>query len=196
MKILFALLSYLIGSIPTGYILFFITEKKDIRIFGSRATGATNVLRLKGWKFALPVLVVDILKGALPVIIALRFFEDSIFVSLCAFLAVLGHCFPLYLKFRGGKGVATTVGVFAVLAFKPLLLTVVLFVLIVVLTRYVSLASLLSTLIFPLFVYVFRGEIEIIGLGIAVFLVVAIRHHDNIRRLIRGSERKIGEKIR
>lgn len=196
MKILFALLSYFIGSIPTGYILFFIIEKKDIRHFGSGGTGATNVLRLKGWKFALPVLAVDILKGAIPVIIALRFFEDSILVSLCAFLTILGHCFPLYLKFRGGKGVATTVGVFSVLAFKPLLLTVAFFVLVVVLTRYVSLASLLSTLIFPLFVYLLRGEIEIIGLGIAVFLLVVIRHHDNIRRLIRGSERKIGEKAR
>jgi glycerol-3-phosphate acyltransferase PlsY len=196
MKILYALLTYLLGSLPTGYIFFLITEKKDIRNFGSHSTGATNVLRVKGWKFALPVLAIDILKGAIPVFIALRLFEDQGFSVICAFLAVIGHCFPVYLKFKGGKGVATTVGVYAALAFKPFLLSLGVFIFIVLIMHYVSLASLLSTILFPLFVFLFQGDIQIIGLGIAVFVLVAIRHRENIGRLVRGTERKIGEKAR
>lgn len=196
MKILYALLTYLLGSLPTGYIFFLITEKKDIRNFGSHSTGATNVLRVKGWKFAFPVLAIDILKGAIPVFIALRLFEDQGFSVICAFLAVIGHCFPVYLKFKGGKGVATTVGVYAALAFKPFLLSLAVFIFIVLIMRYVSLASLLSTILFPLFIFLFQGDIQIIGLGIAVFVLVAIRHRENIGRLVRGTERKIGEKAR
>jgi glycerol-3-phosphate acyltransferase PlsY len=196
MKILYALLTYLLGSFPTGYIFFLITEKKDIRNFGSHSTGATNVLRVKGWKFALPVLAIDILKGAIPVFIALRLFEDPCFSVICAFLAVVGHCFPVYLKFKGGKGVATTVGVYAALAFKPFLLSLAVFVFVVLIMRYVSLASLLSTILYPLFVLLFQGDIQIIGLGIAVFVLVAIRHRENIGRLLKGTERKIGEKVR
>jgi len=196
MKILYALLTYLLGSLPTGYILFLITEKKDIRNFGSHSTGATNVLRLKGWKFALPVLAIDLLKGAIPVFIAFRLFEDQGFSVICAFLAVIGHCFPVYLKFKGGKGVATTVGVYSVLAFKPFLLSLAVFVFVVLITRYVSLASLLSTILFPLFVFLLQGDIQIIGLGIAVFALVAFRHWENIGRLVRGTERKIGESTR
>jgi glycerol-3-phosphate acyltransferase PlsY len=196
MKILYALLTYLLGSLPTGYILFLITEKKDIRNFGSHSTGATNVLRVKGWKLAIPVLAIDLLKGAIPVFIALRLFEDQGFSVICAFLAVVGHCFPVYLKFKGGKGVATTVGVYSVLAFKPFLLSLAVFFFVVLITRYVSLASLLSIILFPLFVFLVQGNIQIIGLGIAVFALVAIRHRENIGRLARGTERKIGESVR
>lgn len=193
MKILYALLTYLLGSLPTGYIFFLISEKKDIRNFGSHSTGATNILRLKGWKFALPVLAIDLLKGAIPVFIALRLFEDQSFSIICAFLAVTGHCFPVYLRFRGGKGVATTVGVCSVLAFKPFLLSLAVFVLVVFFTRYVSLASLLSIMFFPLFVFLFQGGIQIIVLGTAVFALIAFRHRENIGHLVRGTERKIGE---
>ena len=91
---------------------------------------------------------------------------------------------------------ATTVGVYAVLAFKPFLLSLAVFVFVVLITRYVSLASLLSTLLFPLFVFLFQGDIRIIGLGIAVFALVAFRHKENIARLVRGTERKIGENPR
>lgn len=195
MKIIFALLSYFLGTISPGFFLFHMTDRKDIRKIGSGGTGATNVLRLKGWKFALPVLIVDIIKGALPVYLALLIFENLTFASLCAFLVVLGHCFPFYLKFRGGKGIATTVGVYSVLALKPLLLALSVFFLAVVFTRYVSLGSLFLTLSFPLLVYLLRGQREIIGLGILIMLLVAVRHHDNISRLIKGSERKIGERI-
>lgn len=196
MKILYAIFSYLMGSIPTGYILFFISERKDIRNYGSYATGATNVLRVKGWKYALPVFVLDFLKGLIPVFLALIIFEDILFAVICAFLSVIGHCFPVYLKFNGGKGMATAAGVFAILAFKPLVLGLVVFILVVVFTRYVSLASLLVALSFPFFIYLFKGEVEIIGLSLAIFLLVVFRHLGNIERLIKRTERKIGEKIK
>ncbi len=194
MKILFAGLSYLFGAIPSGYILFYLSEKKDIRDFGSQATGATNMLRLKGWKWAVPVLLFDALKGILPVLLALKLFEDLTFALVCAFLAVVGHCFPVYLKFRGGKGLATALGAYAVLAFLPLLLILAVFTLIVGITRYVSLGSLLAIMSYPLFVFLNKNEIEIVYLGIVLFILIAFMHRGNIARLIKGKERKLGEK--
>lgn len=187
-------MSYLFGAIPSGYLLFFISEKKDIRNFGSRATGATNVLRLKGWKFAVPVLLIDIFKGVLPPLLALEFFKDLRFALLCTLLAVVGHCFPVYINFKGGKGLATTLGAYAVLAFKPFLLSLAVFILVVAVTRYVSLGSLLAALSFPLFTIVFKGNSEIVYLGLVLFLLIVFMHRSNIARLIKGEERKLGEK--
>lgn len=195
MKILFGLFSYLLGSFPTGYVLFSLSEKKDIRSFGSHSTGATNILRLKGWIFALPVILVDVLKGFLPVFLALRLFPDKNFALLCGFLAVLGHCFPVYIKFKGGKGVATAVGVFLALAVESLLISIAIFIFVILLTRYVSLGSLLAMLSMPIAIFIIQGDIEKTLLGIAVFLLVAIRHRGNIKRLIEGEERKLGEKV-
>jgi len=195
MKIFFALFSYLLGSFPTGYVLFSLSEKKDIRSFGSQSIGATNVLRLKGWIFALPVILVDVLKGFLPVFLALRLFPDKRFALLCGFLAVLGHCFPVYIKFKGGKGVATAVGVFSALAVESLLICIAIFILVILLTRYVSLGSLLAMLSLPITIFIIQGDIEKTLLGFAVYLLVAIRHAGNINRLIKGNERKLGEKV-
>jgi glycerol-3-phosphate acyltransferase PlsY len=122
MKILFALVSYLFGSFPTGYILYFFSEKKDIRMFGSQSIGATNVLRLKRWAFAIPVIFMDVMKGFLPVFIALKLFPEERFALICGFLAVLGHCYPIYIKLKGGKGVATAVGLYSAVALQPLLI--------------------------------------------------------------------------
>lgn len=194
MKIGLALFSYLLGAIPSGYILFYLSEKKDIRKFGSRSTGATNVLRLKGWKLALPVVAIDIGKGIIPVLTAQKLLRDNNFALICAFLAVLGHCFPVYIKFRGGKGVATTLGIYALVAFKPFLLSLAVFLVVVVLSRYVSLGSLLATLGFPLFVLLLREQRELAYLGLALFLLIAYKHRENILRLVRGQERKLGEK--
>ncbi len=177
-----------------GYILFYISEKKDIRNYGSRSTGATNVLRIKGWKLALPVFLLDFLKGLLPVLLALKLFGDQPLAALCGFLAVFGHCFPIFLKFRGGKGVATAAGAVAILAWKPLLVGLVVLILVVVISRYVSLASLLASFSFLFFVYLFKEETEIIRLSLAIFLLIVFRHWGNIGRLAKGNERKIGEK--
>ncbi len=195
MKIPFAVLSYLFGSIPSGYIIFYLSEKKDIRNFGSQATGATNVLRLKGWKFAIPILAMDFLKGFLPAFLALKIFEDRTFALICAFLAVLGHCFPVYIRFKGGKGIATAFGAYSILAFKPFLFTVAIFAAATVTSRYVSLGSLLAALSYPLFILLFNKEIEIACMAFALFILIAFMHRDNIKRLVKGKERKLGEKI-
>jgi glycerol-3-phosphate acyltransferase PlsY len=196
MKIFWLGLAYLIGSLPSGYLVFRLREKKDIRSYGSRSTGATNVLRLKGWRYAVPVAFVDVLKSALPVWLALRTFPASRWVAYgVAFMVVLGHCFPIYIKFRGGKGVSTAMGAFAVLATGPFLFSLGVFGAVVAATRYVSLGSLLATLTFPLTVLFSRGDTGLTFLGLAIFCLIVLRHAGNLKRLIQGEERKIGQKI-
>ncbi len=194
MKILFALASYLFGSFPTGYILYFLSEKKDIRRYGSQSIGATNVLRLKGWAFAIPVIVMDILKGFLPVFLALKIFPEERFALVCGFLAILGHCYPIYIKLKGGKGVATAVGLYSAVALQPLLIGIGVFLTIIALTRYVSLGSILAMLSLPFSIYFIQGNKDIVILSVAVFLLISVRHIGNIQRLIKGNERKFGEK--
>lgn len=195
MTILFVCLSYLLGSIPSGYLLFRLKNKGDIRDYGSRSIGATNVLRTTGWKLAIPVAVLDILKGFLPAFLGLKFFEDSRWALVFGFCAVIGHCYPIFLRFKGGKGVATTVGVYAAIAFIPLLLMMAVFVCVTAITRYVSLGSILGVLSFPLFSYFFQGETEILFLSAATFLLITFKHRGNIQRLILGNEKKLGEKV-
>lgn len=195
MTILFVCFSYLLGSIPSGYLLFRLKNKGDIRDYGSRSIGATNVLRTAGWKLAIPVAVLDILKGFLAAFLGLKFFEDSRLALVFGFCAVIGHCYPIFLKFKGGKGVATTVGVYAAIAFIPLLLMMAVFVCVTAITRYVSLGSILGVLSFPLFSYFFQGETEILFLSAATFLLITFKHRGNIQRLIKGNEKKLGEKV-
>jgi glycerol-3-phosphate acyltransferase PlsY len=196
MKVIWIVLAYFIGSIPSGYLIFRLREKKDIRSFGSQSTGATNVLRLKGWRYAVPVALIDVLKSALPVWLALRLLPAERWVALgIAFMVVLGHCFPIYIKFRGGKGVSTAMGAFAVLATAPFFLGLAVFGATVGITRYVSLGSLLASLSFPLIVFFWRGDTALALFGLAIFILIAIRHAGNIKRLVTGTERKIGQKI-
>jgi glycerol-3-phosphate acyltransferase PlsY len=194
-KVLFAVLAYLVGAIPTGYLLFKLSEKKDIREFGSRNTGATNVMRLKGWKYAVPVAMFDVLKGFLPAFLAVKLFRDLQLALIASFLAVLGHCFPVYIRFRGGKGVAATIGAFAAVAFRPFLLSAGVFIFVVVLSRYVSLGSILAVLTFPAFTFLFRGRIEAVIWGIAIAALIIVKHSANIGRLLKGRERKFGERV-
>jgi len=194
MKVLFALASYLIGSIPTGYLLVRAADRSDIRSFGSGATGATNVLRVKGLKFAIPVMVVDVLKGFLPAFLGLRLFHDPGLAALAGFLAVVGHCFPFSIGFRGGKGMATSMGVFAALAFPLALVSLGVFALAIALTRYVSLGSILGVLTFPLAALATRRPGSLFLWGSAIAALVIFKHAGNIRRILRGGERKVGEK--
>jgi glycerol-3-phosphate acyltransferase PlsY len=127
--------------------------------------------------------------------LALKIFEDRTFALICAFLAVLGHCFPVYIRFKGGKGIATTLGAYSILAFKPFLFTLAIFAATTVTSRYVSLGSLLAVLSYPLFILLFNKEIEIAYMAFALFILIAFMHRDNIKRLVKGKERKLGEKI-
>jgi len=194
MKAIFAVLSYLLGAVPTGYLVFKLSERKDIRKFGSRNTGATNVMRLKGWKLAVPVVLADVLKGFLPAFLAVRLFGDLRLALIASFLAVVGHCFPVYIRFHGGKGVATTVGAAAGLAFVPLLVSMTVFLVVVGLTRYVSLGSILAVVFFAVFVHVVGGAVETVAWGAAIAVLVVLKHRGNIGRLLAGRERKLGEK--
>ncbi len=195
MTVLFVCLSYLFGSIPSGYLLFRLKNKGDIRDYGSHSIGATNVLRTTGWKFAIPVAILDIFKGFFPAFLGLKLFEDSRWALVFGFCAVVGHCYPIFLRFKGGKGVATTVGVYAAIAFVPLLFMIAVFVCVTVITRHVSLGSILGVLSFPLFSYFFQGETEILFLSVAAFLLITFKHRGNIQRLVKGNERKFGEKV-
>ena len=194
MKVIFVVLAYLVGAIPSGYLLFRASEKKDIRQFGSRATGATNVLRLKGWKLAIPVALIDILKGFLPAFLALKIFADPALAAVSASAAVLGHCFPVYIGFKGGKGVATAAGAMFAIAPLAAALSLAVFVAVVALTRYVSLGSILGALLFPLFMALLRFPGLLIELSLPILLVILVRHAGNIGRLLSGRERKFGQK--
>ena len=186
--------SYLLGSIPTGYLFVRLAGRKDIRDFGSRSTGATNVLRVGGWKKALPVAVVDVLKGFLAVFLAARITADPAFAAACGLIAVVGHCFPVWIGFRGGKGVATALGAFAAMSPAACAASAGLFLLVVGLTRFVSLGSLLAALAFPAIVLARGGPGAAAGVGLAVAALVVLRHRGNIARLRAGTERRLGER--
>ncbi len=193
-RLAFLLAAYLVGAIPTGYLLVRLTQGRDVRRFGSGATGATNVLRLGGVLSALPVVVIDVAKGFLPVWLALRWFGDIRLAIAAGALAVLGHCFPVYIGFRGGKGVATALGAFLCLCFPGALLSVAVFAIVIALTRYVSLGSLLGVFSFPIWSLIFlSGTTVFYGSGLLA-LIVVFRHGGNIERLITGHERKLGDK--
>ncbi len=195
MKILFALLSYLLGAFPTGYLLFKWTSRNDIRRFGSGATGATNVLRLKGWRAAVPVALIDVAKGVVPALAAFRLADgDSGFAALCGSLAVLGHCYPIYIGFRGGKGVATAAGAMFALAPGPAALCLGVFILVVAATRYVSLGSMVAAILFPVFGFLLNHPRPLLLGSLPLVAVILIRHRANIVRLFSGTERKFGEK--
>jgi glycerol-3-phosphate acyltransferase PlsY len=185
---------YLLGSIPTGYLIVRLAQGRDVRRFGSGATGATNVLRLGGVLFAVPVVVVDVLKGFVPACLAMHWFGDIRLSLAAGALAVLGHCFPVSIGFRGGKGVATAMGVFLFLCFPGALLSLAVFGITIALTRYVSLGSLLGVFSFPIWSLLFlSGTVVFYGSGILA-LIVVFRHGGNIERLITGRERKLGRK--
>jgi glycerol-3-phosphate acyltransferase PlsY len=191
---LIILAAYLVGSIPSGYIIFQRGLKKDIRGMGSHSTGATNVLRLAGWKYAVPVLVADVLKAAVPVALILQLSGDRRLALAAALSVALGHCFPLFINFRGGKGVSTAMGACAVLSPPLFGAGLLVFAGVIAATRLVSLGSLLGVLSFPLLAFFWKADAELGLFGAALFLLVAVRHKDNIRRLVAGRERKLGEK--
>jgi acyl phosphate:glycerol-3-phosphate acyltransferase len=196
--LLFALGSYLLGAIPTGLLLARLFSATDIRAGGSGNIGATNVTRLLGKKFGVLTLLGDMLKGFLPVYIGALLFPttrggtDYMILSIFGLAAFLGHLFPVYLKFKGGKGVATGFGVFAYLAPAPLVLALVLFVIIVAVSRYVSLGSLSTAIVLPLLLIIYSYPLPVVVTGIIMGFLVFIKHKDNIQRLLQGTENKQG----
>jgi glycerol-3-phosphate acyltransferase PlsY len=202
--LLVAAVSYLLGSIPFGYLLVRIFRGEDVRLAGSGNIGATNVSR-KSPALGVMTLLLDALKGAAAVWLAIfvcsrisasKGFSFSV-MSLAALFAVLGHIFPVWLKFRGGKGVATGLGSFAMIAPKSVFAAVGVFLAVVLLFRYVSLGSIAAVALFPLLVWLVHeyGDAPMaMGLISLASLVIVAKHHENIRRLFAGTENRIGSR--
>lgn len=197
--ILVILSAYLIGAIPSAVWIGKMVYGIDVRKHGSGNAGATNVIRVLGYKAGIPVLLIDILKGWIAVQLPIWILAESMLPGqlvylriACAIMAVVGHIFPVYAGFRGGKGVGTIAG--AGLSLFPLSLLIVLAVFIIVLavTHYVSLSSILASVAFPLVVFFIIGERHtgLLGLSILVAVFIPVTHRRNIRRLLRGEENK------
>lgn len=192
-----ALVSYLIGSVPFGYILVRLFKQQDIRATGSGNIGATNVARSGAKGLAIATLVLDTLKGSVAVLLAWKLVGDANHTkeaqAFASLFVILGHCFPAWLKFRGGKGVATALGAFILLTPKALMLALGLFIVIVLLTRYVSLGSVLAAVTVPVASYALGAlptkALILLSLGC---LIVIIKHRQNISRLLSGTESKFG----
>ena len=196
--------AYLLGSIPTGYLLIRLFRHQDIRSFGSGNIGATNVLRSGGKGLAAATFLLDVLKAAISVEIGALLgilLAPSAPVrnmqALAALCAVLGNMFPIWLGFRGGKGVATGFGVFLAAAPLAALAAISVFFLVFALSRYVSLASIAGSASFPVFAWLMvQGDRPVFFVAVQAFvaLLVIAKHHQNIRRLFEGSESRFGAK--
>lgn len=219
--VIIALVSYLLGSIPFGYILVRVFRKQDIRQTGSGNIGATNVARSGAKGLGLLTLALDGMKGMLAVVLArmiqlrvagypraqllligsddyYRFFEPLVMATaVAALFAILGHLFPVWLRFKGGKGVATGAGAFLVFAPQAVVVVLALFVVMVAIFRFVSLASIVATAAFPVAVYFVTDYAHYPPVMVIVAicsLLIILKHHANIRRLLAGTEHRLGAK--
>ena len=188
-------IAYLLGSIPFGYLLVKIFRHEDIRATGSGNIGATNVARSGAKGLGVLTLLLDALKGFLAVFIAQRIAPGNLDLAVAAAVAaILGHVFPIWLRFRGGKGVATALGVFLALTPISALIVLAIFALVFAITRYVSLASIIAAAAFPFIALHFITERSPIVVGGLIFipLLIIVKHHQNIRRLLSGTESRFG----
>lgn len=192
MTILAVVVSYLLGSIPTGLWLGLTLRGVDIRRCGSHNIGATNTMRVLGKKLGAVALVVDILKGWVPVVLLAPWLSDWSHATIaCGFAAILGHVTSPWVKFRGGKGVATSAGVFLGLAPYPTLIAAVVFFAVVALTRMASAASLAAAVTLAASIFVFSADPVVQAVTVVVALLVVFRHRSNIQRILQGTENRI-----
>lgn len=207
--------SYLLGSIPGGYIVMKLVRNDDIRNHGSNSTGATNTTRVLGLKYGIIAAIIDILKGiVIPIILTAFILEDYYLLNIFnktinvlpyyGIAAVLGHIFPIYLNFRGGKAVATSFGVAAFMSPFLTLSAIIIFVVVILITDYVSLASMVSALgvlIFAFLSYIFEFsmfnrpyiQLETLIAYLVLVTIIILRHIPNIRRLINKTESKVSK---
>ena len=188
-------LGYLVGSIPFAWLVSRLATGIDVRRAGSGNVGAANVLRTSGLAMAVCVLVLDIAKGAASVLLLARLTPGESGPALAGLGAVVGHVYPIWLKFRGGKGVATAAGVFSVLTPMAIGPAVVVFVLTVWSTRYISLGSILATLALGPLAWTTGASSAATATAAAVGGLIVFRHRANIGRLRDGSERRIGQRV-
>ncbi|MBM4331649.1 MAG: glycerol-3-phosphate 1-O-acyltransferase PlsY [Deltaproteobacteria bacterium] len=194
MTFVFLIFAYLLGSVPTGVILARAFSDVDPRTQGSRNIGATNVFRTVGKKIGAITLLGDILKGFIPVALARGGYIDSHFwVGAVALAAFLGHLYPIFLKFKGGKGIATGLGVFLALSPLPAVLSLLVFAAVVSLWRYISLGSLSATAAFPVLLTALNPHQIYIPFALVIAVLIFYRHRENIERLLAGRESKFRE---
>jgi glycerol-3-phosphate acyltransferase PlsY len=184
--IVYLIITYLLGSIPFGLIISKLFGK-DIRKEGSGNIGATNVTRVLGKKAGLLVLILDMLKGFLPIYIA-KYIFDTKLVSLLAIASVIGHCFSIFLKFKGGKGVATAIGVLLALSSKTTLIVIMFWLGVFLVSGYVSLASMLSASISWVVINFIENDIYYTYAAFIIGLIIILKHKDNLDRLLKGTE--------
>jgi acyl phosphate:glycerol-3-phosphate acyltransferase len=191
------LASYLLGAIPTSYLVSRVFAKIDLRKHGSGNLGATNLYRVLGWKYAIPVALFDIAKGAIPVLVFAPQVSDSeLFALLCGVAAILGHVFSVFVRFKGGKGVATAAGVMLGLTPLALAAAAVVWGLVLLLTGYVSLASIAAAAVLPFAVYLMENprSPELLWIDALVAAGVILLHRRNIQRLLKGTENRFGRR--
>jgi len=193
--IIFAIISYFLGSIPFAFIVPKIFGIGDIRKVGSGNVGATNVLRTGKKSLAFLVLILDSLKGFLPVFLITNLyinnFEYFFIIIFISSFAILGHIFPIWLKFQGGKGVATYIGFIFSIDYILGLIFLIIWLLIATLSRYSSLSSIVSLILMPFILFIFSYQSNDILLFIAISIIIILKHYSNIKRLISKKETKI-----
>jgi glycerol-3-phosphate acyltransferase PlsY len=190
------LASYLVGAFPTSYVAGKVLKGIDLREHGSRNLGATNVYRVLGWKFAVPVAIVDIFKGTLPVVLfAPRVSDSTVVAMLVGAMAVLGHVFSVFVGGKGGKGVATSAGVMLGLAPAAVGICMLIWLVLVRTTGYVSLGSMLGAVALPIGIQVLHPDRRELALPSAMLAVLIIfLHRANIKRLLNGTENRFGRR--
>ncbi|MFQ5586422.1 MAG: glycerol-3-phosphate 1-O-acyltransferase PlsY [Thermodesulfobacteriota bacterium] len=184
--------AYLIGSIPTGVIVARLSGAQDPRSLGSGNIGATNVGRSAGKAAGIITLVGDCLKGVLPTATVLFLVPSVLVVGLTGFAAFVGHLFPVFLGFRGGKGVATALGIFLVISPVATLLCGLIFIILLSIFRYVSLGSIIAAASMPVALAILPSSRPFTPLGAMIGVLIIIKHTDNVRRLVAGKENRMG----
>jgi glycerol-3-phosphate acyltransferase PlsY len=187
--------SYLLGAVPTSYLAARLFRGIDLREHGSRNLGATNLYRVLGWRYAVPVGLLDAAKGLVPVLVfAPRVSSSELFALICGLVAVVGHVFSVFVGFKGGKGVATAAGVMLGLTPAALGVAVLVWAALVYLTGYVSVGSIAAAALFPLAVYLLEppDQPAMLWLDIAVAAAIVWFHRGNILRLFKGTENRFG----
>ncbi len=189
--IFIALFGYLLGSVPTGLILTKFFSKVDPRKIGSKNIGATNIFRTAGKSLGILTLVGDLLKGAIPVIIAIQWGESNLWIAISGLSPFLGHIFPIFLGFKGGKGVATALGVYLVISPIAVLIEFLAFAGIVWKWRFISLGSIACAITIPVLIAFFRSDSQAYFIiSVIMAALILYRHQPNISRLLQGTENK------
>ncbi len=188
-------LGYFIGALPTGLVLVRVLRGEDIRKYGSGNIGAVNVLRVAGPAVAAAVLLVDVLKGLVPVLLALRAGLAPWAVVASGLAAIAGHNWSVFLGFRGGKGIATSAGVLAGLSLPAVLVAAAVWIIAVAITRFASLGSLLGAVSVPVTLWRLHTPPEYVAFGIIASLFAIYRHRANIQRLVAGTELRITDRV-